>query len=155
MTCPRLALPVLLVRVTVVSPSGVMSVTVQRSPFLTHPVPVARRRCCGPTCSSSGDQFFVDRYGNRVRSNAVYQAFVRARKKVGVDISFHDLRHTGQSLAASTGASLVDLKKRLGHSSTAAAQRYMHAVEGRDAQIAKALSQLALDCDATKLPKSY
>lgn len=101
------------------------------------------------------DYFFVDRYGTRVRSNAVYQAFVRARKKVGVDISFHDLRHTGQSLAAATGASLVDLKKRLGHSSTAAAQRYMHAVEGRDAQIAKALSEMALDGDATKLPKSF
>lgn len=101
------------------------------------------------------EYFFVDRYGNRVRSNAIYQAFVRARKKVGVEISFHDLRHTGQSLAAATGASLVDLKKRLGHSSTAAAQRYMHAVEGRDAQIAQALSQLAQDGDATRLPKNY
>lgn len=69
-------------------------------------------------------------------------------------ISFHDLRHTGQSLAAATGASLVDLKQRLGHSSTAAAQRYMHAVDGRDAEIAKALSVLADRGDATKLPKS-
>ncbi|MCB0907941.1 MAG: site-specific integrase [Nocardioidaceae bacterium] len=102
----------------------------------------------------AGTQFlFVDRYGERVRSNAVYQAFVRARKKVGVTISFHDLRHTGQSLAAATGASLVDLKQRLGHSSTAAAQRYMHAVEGRDAEIAKALSALAETGDATRLPK--
>lgn len=97
--------------------------------------------------------FFVDRYGERVRSNAVYQAFVRGRKKVGVTISFHDLRHTGQSLAAATGASLVDLKQRLGHSSTAAAQRYMHAVKGRDAEIAKALSALAETGDATRLPK--
>lgn len=97
--------------------------------------------------------FFVDRNGNRVRSNAIYQAFVRARKRVGVSISFHDLRHTGQSLAAATGASLVDLKQRLGHSSTAAAQRYMHAVEGRDSQIAAALSDMALHGDATKLPR--
>jgi hypothetical protein len=87
----------------------------------------------------AGEEFsFVDRNGQRVRSNAVYQAFVRARMKVGVTISFHNLRHTGQSLAAATGASLVDLKQRLGHSSTAAAQRYMHAVEGRDARIAEA-----------------
>lgn len=104
----------------------------------------------------AGDEFFfVDRYGTRVRSNAVYQAFVRARKKVGVIITFHDLRHTGQSLAAATGASLVDLKQRLGHSSTAAAQRYMHAVEGRDEQIAKALSRMAKKGDATKLPKNF
>jgi integrase len=99
--------------------------------------------------------FFVDRDGKRVRGNAVYQAFVRAREKVGVELSFHDLRHTGQSLAAATGASLVDLKMRLGHSSTAAAQRYMHAVEGRDAQVAKALSEMALDEDGTRLRKTF
>jgi integrase len=80
---------------------------------------------------------------------------VRARKKVGVTITFHDLRHTGQSLAAATGASLVDLKQRLGHSSTAAAQRYMHAVEGRDEQIAKVLSRMAKKGHATKSPKSF
>lgn len=116
-----------------------------------HVIPVLREHAN----EYAGDEFFfVDRNGARVRSNAVYQAFVRARKKVGVTISFHDLRHTGQSLAAATGASLVDLKQRLGHSSTAAAQRYMHAVEGRDAEIAKALSVLADRGDATKLPKS-
>ncbi len=80
---------------------------------------------------------------------------MRARKKVGVTISFQDLRHTGQSLAAATGASLVNLKQRLGHSSTAAAQRYMHAVEGRDEQITKALARMAKKGDATKLPKSF
>ena len=38
---------------------------------------------------------------------------------------FHDLRHTGQTLAASAGATLKDLMKRLGHASPAAAQRYL------------------------------
>ena len=99
--------------------------------------------------------FIADRDGNQVRGNTLYQAFVRARNAVGLGIAFHDLRHTGQSLAAATGASLVDLKKRLGHSSTAAAQRYMHAVEGRDSQIADALSKLAEGGDASKLPKSF
>jgi len=78
-----------------------------------------------------------------------------ARKLVGLTIAFHDLRHTGQSLAAATGASLVDLKKRLGHSSTEAAQRYRHAVEGRDAQIADALSRPAESGDASQLPKRF
>lgn len=78
-----------------------------------------------------------------MRGNAVYQAFVRARGKVGVDIAFHDLRHTGQSLAAAAGANLAELKLRLGHSSSAAANRYLHAVEGRDATIAASLSDLA------------
>jgi integrase len=107
------------------------------------------REHSGPT------YFLADRHGQQVRGNTIYQAFVRAREQVELTIAFHDLRHTGQSLAAATGASLVDLKKRLGHSSTAAAQRYMHAVEGRDAQIADALSKLAASGDASKLPKSF
>ncbi|MET8041844.1 tyrosine-type recombinase/integrase [Micromonospora sp. NPDC005215] len=53
------------------------------------------------------------------------------------DLTFHDLRHTGQTLAAQTGATLADLMKRLGHSSMAAARRYLHAVDGRDREIAK------------------
>ncbi|UPK75688.1 site-specific integrase [Nocardioidaceae bacterium SCSIO 66511] len=89
------------------------------------------------------EYFFVGRDGSRMRGNAVYQAHVRARKKLGLDLAFHDLRHTGQSLAAAAGANLADLKLRLGHSSSAAANRYLHAVEGRDSVIAAALSDLA------------
>ena len=103
----------------------------------------------------AGTEFFVvGRDGQRARGNTIYQAFVRARNAVGVDLAFHDLRHTGQSLAAATGAGLVDLKSRLGHSSVAAAQRYMHAVEGRDIEIAKALSRIASDEDAARLPRT-
>jgi integrase len=103
----------------------------------------------------AGPEFFcVGKDGKRMRGNAIYQAFVRARKRVGLNIPFHDLRHTGQSLAAATGATLADLKMRLGHSSSAAAQRYMHAIEGRDLEIAKALSILASADDAAKLPRA-
>ena len=84
--------------------------------------------------------------------NAFYEAFVRARKQVGIDLSFHDLRHTGQTLAAATGASLADLQRRPGHSSTASALRYMHAVEARDTEIAAALSAIAKAGTAIKLP---
>ena len=88
-----------------------------------------------------------------MRGNAVYQAIVRARSEVGLTgLSFHDLRHTGQTLAAATGATLADLKRRLGHSS-AAAQRYLHAVEGRDREVAEGLSRLAEAGDAAKLPR--
>ena len=88
-----------------------------------------------------------------MRANAVSQAFNRARKKVGMeDFTFHDMRHTGQTLAASTGATLKDLMKRLGHASTAAAYRYMHALDGRDAEIASALSDLAVKGSAAPLP---
>lgn len=57
---------------------------------------------------------------------------------------FHDLRHTGATLAAATGATLADLMSRLGHSTTrAAAMGYLHAAQDRDAAIAEALSGFA------------
>jgi len=67
---------------------------------------------------------------------------------------FYDLRHTGQTLAAATGATAKDLMRRLGHASPVASYRYLHAVDGRDAEIATALSELAAHGDAAKLPKS-
>ncbi|MFJ4103328.1 tyrosine-type recombinase/integrase [Amycolatopsis japonica] len=100
------------------------------------------------------DRFFIGKDGQPMRGNAVYQAFVRARVKVGVDVSYHDLRHTGQTLAASAGATLADLKKRLGHASAAASLRYLHAVEGRDKEVADQLSKLAAHGNAAKLPKT-
>jgi integrase len=90
-----------------------------------------------------------------MRGDAVRQAFSRARDRAGMEgFTFHDLRHTGQTLAAAAGATLKDLMKRLGHSSTAAATRYLHAVDGRDAEIASALSELAASGTAAKLPRS-
>jgi integrase len=53
---------------------------------------------------------------------------------------FHDLRHTGNNLAAATGASLRDLMHRMGHQSTRAALIYQHATERRDREIAAGLS---------------
>ncbi|MEU7764544.1 site-specific integrase [Nocardia sp. NPDC049190] len=97
---------------------------------------------------------FVGQDRQRMRGNSIYQAFVRARDRVGVDVTFHDLRHTGQTLAASTGATLADLKKRLGHASTAAALRYLHAVDGRDKEVAAELSKLAARGNAVELPRT-
>ncbi|WP_245719082.1 tyrosine-type recombinase/integrase [Micromonospora rhizosphaerae] len=53
---------------------------------------------------------------------------------------FHDLRHTGNTLAAGTGASLADLMARMGYGSTRAAMIYQHATTQRDKSIADALS---------------
>lgn len=49
---------------------------------------------------------------------------------------FHDLRHTGNNLAASTGASTRDLMHRMGHASMRAALIYRHATSERDREIA-------------------
>lgn len=46
--------------------------------------------------------------------------------------TFHDLRLTGNNLAASTGASTRELMRRMGHSTVRAAMIYQHANEDRD-----------------------
>jgi integrase len=62
-------------------------------------------------------------------------------RAVGHDeLRFHDLRHTGNTLAAATGASTKDLMTRMGHASPRAALIYQHASEERDKAIAEALS---------------
>jgi integrase len=101
------------------------------------------------------DRVFIGRDGHPMRGDAIRQAFVRARRKADMPgFRFHDLRHTGQTLAAATGATTKDLMRRLGHASPAAAQRYLHTVDGRDAEIASALSDLAAHGNAARLPKS-
>ncbi|MGB9279993.1 MAG: site-specific integrase, partial [Pseudonocardiaceae bacterium] len=56
------------------------------------------------------------------------------------DVHFHDLHHTGNALAAATGASTKELMARIGHSSMRAALIYQHATRSRDKQIADAIS---------------
>jgi integrase len=52
---------------------------------------------------------------------------------------FHDLRHTGNTLAASSGASTRELMHRMGHASMRAALIYQHVTSERDQQIAAAI----------------
>jgi integrase len=55
---------------------------------------------------------------------------------------FHDLRHTGNQLAANSGATTRELMHRMGHGSMRAALIYQHATTDRDRNIADALSAL-------------
>lgn len=74
---------------------------------------------------------------------------VESMGKVG--LHFHDLRHTGNTLAAQSGASTRDLMARMGHDSMNAAIIYQHATRPADRAIANALDvQLRADreCDA-------
>jgi integrase len=59
------------------------------------------------------------------------------------DLTFHDLRHTGATMAAATGATLAELMARIGHSTPNAALIYQHATSERDHEIAAALSGFA------------
>lgn len=59
------------------------------------------------------------------------------------DLHFHDLRHSGLTWSAATGASVAELMRRAGHASQTAALRYQHATDARDRVLADALAQLA------------
>jgi integrase len=93
------------------------------------------------TGPSPDDYVFMGVTGIPLTANVLQVAWQRARSKVGrPDLRLHDLRHTGLTLAAATGATTVELMHRAGHSSSVAAMRYQHATKDRDRVIADALS---------------
>jgi hypothetical protein len=70
----------------------------------------------------------------------------RARGAVGLpELHFHDLRHTGNTMAAAQGATLRELMERMGHSSPRAALIYLHATRERDERIASGMGKLLKD----------
>jgi integrase len=82
--------------------------------------------------------------GGPLRSSSFNARVLRpAAARLGLaDVHAHDLRHTGNTLAAASGASLADLMARMGHASTEAALRYQHATRAQDAALADHLSRL-------------
>lgn len=87
---------------------------------------------------------FAGQKGGWLRRSLWNAKWRAAREKVGLPhLRFHDLRHTGNTLAAGTGASTRELMNRLGHASPEAALRYQHATPDRDFKIAASLSELA------------
>ncbi|MFF3015199.1 tyrosine-type recombinase/integrase [Streptomyces sp. NPDC057939] len=86
---------------------------------------------------------FVGAKGATPRRNHFNRLWHKACREAGVKgLHFHDLRHTGNTLAASTGASTRELMTRMGHSTARAALIYQHASADRDRLIADALSGL-------------
>lgn len=89
---------------------------------------------------------FTGTKGQPVRLATFYRAWEKARQAVGLEgFHFHDLRHTGNTLAAATGASTKELMARMGHASPRAALIYQHATKDRDAAIASALSKVIVE----------
>ncbi|MFD3997069.1 tyrosine-type recombinase/integrase [Streptomyces sp. NPDC058583] len=66
----------------------------------------------------------------------------RATAGVSGGVHFHDLRHTGNTLASSAGASTRELMTRMGHSKTRAALIYQHMTSDRDQHIAGKLGEM-------------
>ena len=71
-----------------------------------------------------------------------HQLYKAAKSINRDDLHVHDLRHLGAVLAAQSGATVKELMARLGHTSAAMSLRYQHVAQGRDVQIAAAMSAL-------------
>lgn len=94
---------------------------------------------------------FLGAKGATPRRNHFNRLWRKACSDAGIkSLHFHDLRHTGNTLAASTGASTRELMARMGHSTARAALIYQHASAARDRLIADALSDLV---DKGRKPK--
>jgi integrase len=104
------------------------------------------RRHLNTFAAAGPDGFvFVGVKGGQLRRSNFSNHWARALAKAGLpaEVHVHDLRHTGNTLAAEAGASLAELMSRMGHSSTPVARVYLHAREERDQQLAATLDKMA------------
>ncbi|MFE3017098.1 tyrosine-type recombinase/integrase [Streptomyces sp. NPDC059256] len=81
---------------------------------------------------------FVGEKGAPFRRSTFGRTWWAARAKVGMEpnFRFYDLRHTGYTLLAETGASTRDLMVRMGQSSVRAAMIYQHSTAKRQKELA-------------------
>ncbi|GAA5008105.1 site-specific integrase [Kitasatospora paranensis] len=86
---------------------------------------------------------FVGPRGGRLRRSNFRDDWVSARAKAGItgNVHFHDLRHTGNTLASQSGASTRELMTRMGHSTTRAALIYQHMTSERDRILADRMGE--------------
>ena len=101
------------------------------------------------SASESDTLLFITLTGQPLTVGVLQRAWTKARLSVGrPDLHLHDLRHTGLTFAAATGATTAELMRRAGHASADAALRYQHATRDRDQVLARALEDLMDPRDA-------
>lgn len=78
-----------------------------------------------------------------MHDTSLRSAHKRAATAIGrPDMTVHDLRRTGATLAAQSGATTREVMRRLGHTTAAVAMIYQVADNARDAEVAKRMGQL-------------
>ena len=92
-------------------------------------------------------RIFVGQRGGHLRRRNFRRLWNKALREANLseDVHFHDLRHTGNHLAATNGATTKELMARMGHSTMRAALIYQHATRERDHAIAAAMSRVVKD----------
>lgn len=110
----------------------------------SHMVPALKEHLAHFVAPEPGAWLFQADAGGPMVPSTLNRVWQRARKTVGrPDLFLHDLRHSGLTWAAASGASVAELMRRGGHANPRAALRYQHATEDRDRAVAEALASLA------------
>ena len=134
---------------TVVGPPKTKAGT-RRVAIPPHLMPAVQEHLTQHVLPGQDALLFAGDAGGFLHESVMHRHWSRARKKAGrPDLHFHDLRHTGATLAAQAGATTAELQARLGHATPDAAMIYQHAARQRDEQLAIALSRMATG-DSTK-----
>ena len=90
------------------------------------------------------DAWLFERNGRPVHPRTFERVWTRARAIAGrPDLHLHDLRGTGLTWAAQTGATTAELMRQAGHASPAAMMRYQQAEDERAKSLAEALGRMA------------
>jgi len=107
-----------------------------------HVVPVLEEHLSTYVGLESDAVLFTGEFGGPLTRGMFQKHWARARTAAGMPegFVFHDLRHTGNTLAA-PGATTKEVMARLGHSTSRAALIYQHATEERMRTIAGQLSE--------------
>lgn len=123
----------------------------RRVPLPSHVAQALADHLAEFTGSNDTDLVFTTRTGSECRRVA-YLCITRRLDEMGRDdVRVHDLRHTGQMLAAIAGASGPELMRRMGHSSTAAAAAYLHTAEDHGRAVADQLAEIAAGANVVPL----
>jgi integrase len=95
---------------------------------------------------------FTGEKGRPLLPHVFGKEFRRSRTIAGrPELTLHDLRHTSDTLAAATGATLPELMHRMGHATPHSAMRYLHATKDRDRVIAEALTPMRPNAPVAEL----
>lgn len=109
-----------------------------------HVMPAVQHHLDAHVAPEANALLFPSDAGAHLHESVLYRHWDRARRAAGrADLRFHDLRHTGATLAAQAGATTAELQARLGHATADAAMIYQHAAQQRDQLLAENLSRLA------------
>lgn len=117
-------------------PATVVSALVERKR-----AQIADRLAAGRGWHDTG-YVFTRADGNPWSASELSNAFARKMKALGVDLCFHELRHTHGSQMLEAGYAVNLVAERLGHDPSETLRTYAHVIAGADARVAETVDEM-------------